>query len=80
MAMDMLLALPKVKGNRGEVVLVTNAKSEYDDSDEDERCLVAAVEKALAEKSNKLTLTVLWVPSHNSASRPSSPPPNYTRS
>jgi len=52
--MDMLLALPKVKGNRGEVVLVTNAKSEYDDSDEDERSLVAAVEKALAEKSNKL--------------------------
>jgi hypothetical protein len=75
--MDMLLALPK--GNRGEVVLVTNAKSEYDDSDEDERSLVAGVEKALAEKSNKLTLTVLWVPSQMSASRPSAPP-HYTRS
>ena len=77
--MDMLLAVPKVKGNRGEVVLVTNAKSLYDDSDEDERSLVAEVEKALAEKSNKLTLTVLWVPSNISAPRPSDPPP-YTRS
>jgi len=77
--MDMLLALPKVKGNRGEVVLVTNAKSEYDDSDEDERSLVAGVEKALAEKSNKLTLIVLWVPSQISASC-SSPPAHYTRS
>jgi hypothetical protein len=57
-AIDQLL-VPKVRGKQGGVIIVTNGKSAFDGSDEDERALVDNIEQALA--SNNLTLTVFGI-------------------